>query len=1098
MPEEGCVVPKLDGVRKVLVIGSGGIVIAQAAEFDYSGSQCLKALKEEGVETVLVNPNVATIQTSMKMADKVYLEPCTPDVIEKIIKKEKPDSVLLGFGGQTALNVGVQLARSGVFKREGVQVLGTSIQAIDVTEDRLLFKLAMEAADVPIPQSGAAYTIAEALTIAADIGYPVIVRTAYMLGGGGAGIAYDVAQLKTIVDQALEWSIERQVLVEQYLGHWKEIEYEVMRDYADNTIVVATLENLDPMGIHTGDSIVVAPTQTLTNNEYQLLRSASIRVIRSVGIVGECNIQFALDPHSERYVVIEVNPRMSRSSALASKATGYPLAYIAAKLAIGYNLTELTNKVTGVTTACFEPALDYIVVKVPRWDFQKFPGQVNRFLGPMMKSVGEVMSIARSFEEAIQKALRGLDVGKAGLVGNAGDDDEEPPDTLREALQHPTDERLFKVAKAIKAGLSFDEINRLTGIDHWFLAKIWGIVAMERTLRRLSLMDGDEALRPHLREAKRLGFSDAQIAAYWQTDELTVRALRKREGIVPQFKIVDTMAAEWPSKTNYCYVTYGDEEDDVDFRTDVEKVVVLGAGCIRIGSSVEFDYCTMNTAWAMKEEGVDEVIVVNNNPETVSTDYDMSDKLYFEELTLERVLDILDREEPLGVVVSVGGQTPNNLALPLARQGIRLLGTSASSIDRAEDRSKFSALLDHLGIAQPYWSSVTSIRALKAFGQTTGYPVLIRPSYVLSGAAMRVAYDEEDLVNYVKLATEVSRDHPVVVSKFFAQAKEVEVDAISDGRDTLIGAVIEHIEFAGTHSGDASMVIPPQTLSRRVDATIQDCTRRIARALNIKGPFNIQFIVKDDHVYIIECNLRASRSIPYTSKAMGIPMIWISAKVMLGRTLRSLNCLKKPPMMHIAVKVPTFSFMRLKGADPILGVEMTSTGEVACIDYDFASAYLKALRASNLVIPRPEKPVLIAVRDEDQPHAVEIAAKLQKMDFDIVAPEDTAAALTAAGIPHVKALKAEPGGDIGDSVLDYLINRQIGLIIHSPPFGERTDSVEGYLLRRTAVEFLIPVITNIETAKTLVNSMEQTGYDFSSRVLPLNDLLQHAPLSKHI
>jgi carbamoyl-phosphate synthase large subunit len=1091
-------VPKFRGVRKVLMIGSGGIVIAQAAEFDYSGSQCLKALKEEGVETVLVNPNVATIQTSMKMADKVYLEPCTPDVVEKIIKKEKPDGILLGFGGQTALNVGVQLARSGVFKREGVRVLGTSIQAIDVTEDRLLFKQAMEEADVPIPQSGAAYSVTEALAIAADIGYPVIVRTAYMLGGGGAGIAHDAGELKGIVEQALEWSIERQVLVEQYLGHWKEIEFEVMRDYADNTITIAALENLDPMGIHTGDSIVVAPTQTLTNSEYQLLRSASIRVIRSVGIVGECNIQFALNPHSEQYVAIEVNPRMSRSSALASKATGYPLAYIAAKLAVGYNLTELTNKVTGVTTACFEPALDYIVVKVPRWDFQKFPGQVNRFLGPMMKSVGEVMSIARSFEEAIQKAIRGLDVGKIGLVGNAGDDDEESLDALRDVLQHPTDERLFKVAKAIKAGLGLEEINRLTGIDGWFLSKIRRIVEMERILQGLSLAASEEVLRPHLRAAKRLGFADTQIAAYWKTDEVTIRELRKRGGIVPCFKIVDTMAAEWPATTNYCYLTYGDEEDDVAFKTDTEKVVVLGAGCIRIGSSVEFDYCTMNTAWAMKEEGVDEVIVVNNNPETVSTDYDMSDKLYFEELTLERVLDILDREEPLGVVVSVGGQTPNNLALPLANQGVRLLGTSASSIDRAEDRSKFSALLDHLGISQPYWSNVTSIRALKAFGQATRYPVLIRPSYVLSGAAMRVAYDEDDLVDYVKLATEVSREHPVVVSKFFSKAKEVEVDAISDGRDTLIGAVIEHIEFAGTHSGDASMVIPPQTLSRGVIATIQDCTRRIARALNIKGPFNIQFIVKDDHVYIIECNLRASRSIPYTSKAMGIPLIWIGAKVMLGRTLRGLNCLKRPSMMHVAVKAPTFSFMRLKGADPILGVEMTSTGEVACIDYDFASAYLKALRASNLVIPRPEKPVLIAVREEDRPHAGEIAAKLQKMGFDIVAPEDTATALTAAGIPHVKAVKPGRAGDAGDNVLDLLWTRQIGLIIHSPPFGDRTGSAEGYLLRRTAVEFLIPVITNIETARALVNSMAQNGYESSSHVLLLNDLLQHAPLSKHI
>lgn len=1090
--------PKFSGVKKVLVIGSGGIVIAQAAEFDYSGSQCLKALKEEGVETILVNPNVATIQTSMKMADKVYLEPCTTDVIEKIIKKEKPDGVLLGFGGQTALNVGVQLARSGIFEREGVRVLGTSIKAIDVTEDRLLFKNAMEEANVPIPKSGAAYSVDEAFEIVAEVGYPVIVRTAYMLGGGGAGIAYNAGQLKEIVERALEWSIEHQVLVEQYLGNWKEIEFEVMRDYDDNTITIASLENVDPMGIHTGDSIVVAPTQTLTNSEYQLLRSASIRVIRSVGIVGECNVQFALDPHSERYVAIEVNPRMSRSSALASKATGYPLAYIAAKLAVGYNLTELLNKVTGVTTACFEPALDYIVVKVPRWDFQKFPGQLNRLLGPMMKSVGEVMSIARSFEEAIQKAVRGLDIGKIGLVGNEGDDDSESLEELRDALEHPTDERLFKVAKAIKYGMSIEEINRLSGIDGWFLYKIRRIVEMERTLQQLSLEAEEEVLFTHIRAAKTLGFSDQQIAKYLNTEELTIREFRKRVGVVPSFKIVDTMAAEWPSQTNYCYLTYGDEEDDVDFKKGKEKVVVLGAGCIRIGSSVEFDYCTMNTAWAMKEEGVDEVIVVNNNPETVSTDYDMSDKLYFEELTLERVLDILDREDPLGVVVSVGGQTPNNLALPLAKQGVRLIGTSASSIDRAEDRSKFSALLDHLGIPQPYWSSLTSIQALKAFGEDTGYPVLIRPSYVLSGAAMRVAYDEGELVDYVKLATEVSREHPIVVSKFFSKAKEVEVDAVSDGRDTLIGSVIEHIEFAGTHSGDASMVIPPQTLSRRVISTIQDYTRRIARALNIKGPFNIQFIVKNDRVYIIECNLRASRSIPYTSKAMGIPLIWIGAKVMLGRTLRGLNCLKKPQMMHVAVKAPTFSFMRLKGADPILGVEMTSTGEVACIDYDFSSAYLKALRASNLVIPTPEKPVLITVREEDRRHAVEIASKLRKMDFELVATEETAKILEEAGVPEVKVLKKLRDGDGSDSVIDYLYNRRIGLIIHGPTFGDKTDSEEGYTLRRMAVELLIPVITNIETARALVNSMEKNGYDSSPRILLLNDLLKNAPLSKHI
>jgi carbamoyl-phosphate synthase large subunit len=1090
--------PKSRGVKKALVIGSGGIVIAQAAEFDYSGSQCLKALKEEGVETILVNPNVATIQTSMKMADKVYLEPCTADVVEQIIKKEKPDGILLGFGGQTALNIGVQLARRGVLQREGVKVLGTSIKAIDVTEDRLLFKNAMERSDVPIPKSDAAYSVTEALKIAAEVGYPVIVRTAYMLGGGGAGIAYNASQLKEIVEQALEWSIEHQVLVEQYLGNWKEIEFEVMRDYDDNTIIVAALENLDPMGIHTGDSIVVAPTQTLTNEEYQLLRSASIRVIRSVGIVGECNIQFALDPYSERYVAIEVNPRMSRSSALASKATGYPLAYIAAKLALGYNLPELSNKITGVTTACFEPALDYIVVKVPRWDFQKFPGQVNKFLGPMMKSVGEVMSIARSFEEAIQKAIRELDIGKIGLVGNEGDDDFESLEELKASLQHPTDERIFKVAGALKRGVSVEEINRLSGIDKWFLYKIRKIVDAERTLKELSLNTDREALVNHLRRAKKLGFSDRQIAKYVNADELTVRELRKQMGILPSFKLVDTLAAEWPAQTNYCYLTYGDEEDDVDFEAGKEKVVVLGAGCIRIGSSVEFDYCTMNAAWAIKEEGVDEVIVVNNNPETVSTDYDMSDKLYFEELTLERVLDILDREHPTGVVVSVGGQTPNNLALPLARQGIKLLGTSAGSIDRAEDRSKFSALLDHLGIPQPMWSSLTSITAVKEFGTKVGYPILVRPSYVLSGAAMRVAYNEGELVDYIKLATEVSPEHPIVVSDFFLNAKEVEVDAVSDGKDTLVAAVIEHIEFAGTHSGDASMTIPPQTLSRRTINTIQDYTRRVARALNIKGPFNIQFIVKNGQVYIIECNLRASRSIPYTSKATGIPLIWIGAKVMLGMTLRGLNCLKRPKIMHVAVKAPTFSFMRLKGVDPILGVEMTSTGEVACIDYDFASAYLKALRASNLVLPTPEKPVLVAVRDEDSEYAVEIAAKLRKLGFKVAATRKTAQAIMEAGGASVTVLKDIDDAGEGEAIIDYLVERRIGFIIHSPTFEDEKGVGKGYTLRRMAVEFLIPVITNLETARALVDSMAQNGYDSTSRVLLLNDLLKNAPLSKHI
>jgi len=1095
--EEGCLLPKFQDISKVLVIGSGGIVIAQAAEFDYSGSQCLKALREEGIETVLVNPNIATIQTSMRMADKVYLEPCTPDVVESIIHKEKPDGILLGFGGQTAINVGVQLARKGVFEREGVRVLGTSIQAIDITEDRLLFKEAMEAANVPIPQSNAAYTVNQALEIAEKIGYPVIVRTAYMLGGGGAGVAYDAEQLSQIVERALGWSMDNQVLIEQYLHHWKEIEYEVVRDYDDNTIIVATLENIDPLGIHTGDKSVVSPTQTLTNREYQILRDASQRVIRSVGIVGECNIQFGLDPKSERYVVIEVNPRMSRSSALASKATGYPLAYVAAKLAIGYALPELLNKVTGVTTACFEPSLDYVVVKIPRWDFQKFPGNVDRRLGPMMKSVGEVMSIARSFEEAYQKAVRELDIGKVGLVGNPGDDDPVPLNQLREELKVPTDDRIYKIAKALKLGLAEEEISELTGVDKWFIYKFRNIVEMEKTLRDLSIESDEETLREALAEAKRLGFSDPQIASYLKTDEFTIRELRKRGGILPSFKIVDTMGAEWAAKTNYCYVTYGDEKDDVDFG-DREKAIVLGAGCIRIGSSVEFDYCTMHTAWALKEEGIDEVIVVNNNPETVSTDFDMSDKLYFEELTLERVLDIVDREDPLGVVVSVGGQTPNNLALLLAKLGVRLLGTSGNSIDRAEDRSKFSALLDRLEIPQPVWSSFTSLDEMRNFASKVGYPILVRPSYVLSGAAMRVARDEKELMDYVHLATELSPDHPIVVSKFMLNAKEVEVDAVSDGHDTLIGAIIEHIELAGTHSGDASMVIPPQTLPQAVMERIEDYTAKMARALNIRGPFNVQYLVKDRKVYVIECNLRASRSAPYTSKATGIPLIWIGAKVMMGKTLRELNVLKRPKSVHVAVKAPTFSFMRLKGADPVLGVEMTSTGEVACLDYSFAGAYIKALMASNLTIPSPEKPILITVRDQDQPGAVDLARKLTGMSYPIFATKGTAEALRKGGVPNVTVVrKVHKEGD-GTDILEYLRERKIGLVINIPSAAGRESLDDEYIIRRTAVEFFVPVITRMETAKALVDSLEQNGYISTPRTFLLEDLLAGAPIDKYV
>jgi len=814
-----------------------------------------------------------------------------------------------------------------------------------------------------------------------------------------------------------------------------------------------------------------------------------------VKVIGECNIQFGLDPYSEDYVAIEVNARMSRSSALASKATGYPLAYIAAKLAIGYTLPELLNKVTGVTTACFEPALDYIVVKIPRWDFQKFPGPVDRRLGPQMKSVGEVMSIAHSFEEALQKAIRELEIGRDGLVGGSEDDERESLEKLREELRYPTDERLFKIPKALKAGMSVQEIYKLTGIDPWFLFKIKKIVDMEKKLRGLSLSKAEAALIKNIREAKRLGFSDKQISRFMNVDEDIVRGFRKKHRIIPAFKIVDTMAAEWASKTNYCYATYDDKEDDVDFKKGKRKALVLGAGCIRIGSSVEFDYCTMNTAWSIKEEGVDEVIVMNNNPETVSTDYDMSDKLYFEEMTLERVLDIIDKERPMGVVVSVGGQTPNSLALPLAKRGVRLLGTSADSIDRAEDRSKFSTLLDRLGIPQPVWNSLTSLKAAKEFAGKIGYPVIIRPSYVLSGAAMRVARNEEELMDYISIAARVSPEHPVVISKFMENAKEVEVDAVSDGRDMLIGAIIEHIELAGTHSGDATMVIPPQTLSPDTIATIEDYTERIARAMVIRGPFNIQFLVKNNTVHIIELNLRASRSMPYTSKAVGIPLIRIAAKVMLGKTLRELNVLKKPPMLHVAVKSPMFSFMRLKGADPVLGVEMTSTGEVACIDYDYAGALIKALVAAGLTVPAPGKPILLTVRDEDQRDAVKMARILQNIGYKVFATRGTAEVLQDAGIKNVKVLRKI--SEKKDDIIGRIVKRDIGMVVNTPSVLRRETMDDGYVIRRTATEFLVPVITRIETAMALVKALEENAFTMI-RARSLNEFIASSPMSKDI
>jgi carbamoyl-phosphate synthase large subunit len=1086
--------PKFDWIRKVLVLGSGAIKIGEAAEFDYSGSQCLKALKEEGIETVLVNPNIATIQTDPRLSGKVYLLPVTPEYVEKVIEKERPDGILLGFGGQTALNCGVELAREGVYKKYGVKVLGTPIEAIEDTGNRERFRQAMIKANVSPLKSKSATTVREALEVANEIGYPVMVRVAYTLGGKGAGVARNSWELREIVTRGLAQSRITQVLVEEYVGHWKEVEYEVMRDYADNCLTVCNMENFDPMGVHTGDSIVVAPSQTLSNREYHLIRSTSIDVIRSLGIVGECNIQWALHPKSEEFRVIEVNSRMSRSSALASKVTGYPLAYIATKLSIGYTLPELINKVTEVTTACFEPALDYITVKIPRWDLQKFKN-ADRHIGPQMRSVGEVMSIGRCFEEALQKAVRMLDTGKLGLVCNPEDSEPEPAETIKDALVNPTDERLFKIVKALKIGISIEEIYRLSGVDPFFLHKIKNIINMEGKLRALTLKDS--TARGTLHEAKRIGFSDEQIAVCIGTSEAEVRQFRKTANIIPAIKQIDTLAAEWPAKTNYLYLTYGGDEDDIELSSDKSKVMVLGAGVFRIGSSVEFDWCGVNTIWALKKYGIQEAIMVNYNPETVSTDYDVSDKLYFEELTTERILDIYEKENPLGVIASVGGQIPNNLALRLAASGVKLLGTSAEDIDSAEDRSKFSALLDQLGIPQPSWSKLTSINDAKRFAEKIGYPVIVRPSYVLSGSAMRVAHDETALENFLNLAAKVSRDHPVVISRFVDKAREVEVDGVSDGETCVIGSIMEHVENAGVHSGDATMSIPPHTLSVEVQKKIEDATRRIVKALKIKGPYNIQYLVKEGAVYVIECNLRASRSMPFVSKTRGINLIELATLAMLDKKFEELKTCGLPPTLHVGVKVPQFSFMRLSGADPVLGVEMLSTGEVACLGENFADAFSKALQSAEFKIPPRGGSVLITVGGaEPKRRVVPLARAFEEMGFKIYATEHTAEALQAAGINSVSVLHKVKEASENPNILDYLQENKIDLVINVP-MGNKQKSysdvlTDGYIIRRKAVEFNVPVITNLELASALVGVLKQKEGD-GVTIRSLNEYMDDLP-----
>lgn len=1086
--------PKFDWIHKVLVLGSGAIKIGEAAEFDYSGSQCIKALREEGIETVLINPNIATIQTDPRLSGKVYLLPVTPEFVEKVIAKERPDGILLGFGGQTALNCGIELAKTGVLDKYNVKVLGTPISAIEDTGDRERFRQAMLKADVPPLKSRSATSITQAMEIAAEIGYPVIVRVAYTLGGKGSGVAHDVTELKDIVTRGIAQSRIGQVLIEEYVGHWKEVEYEVMRDYADNCLTVCNMENFDPMGVHTGDSIVVAPSQTMTNREYHRIRSISINAIRHLGIVGECNIQWALNANSEECRVIEVNSRLSRSSALASKVTGYPLAYIATKLTIGYLLPELINKVTEVTTACFEPALDYITVKIPRWDLQKFKN-ADRHVGPQMRSVGEVMAIGRCFEEALQKAVRMLDIGKIGLVCNPEDAEPETEERIRDELANPTDERLYKIVKGIKIGISVKEIYRLSGVDPFFLNKIKNIIEMEEILKTLNL--GEESAIEVIREAKRIGFSDQQIAVCQRTDELTIRKYRKNVNIIPAIKQIDTLAAEWPAKTNYLYLTYGGDQDDIELTKNSSKVIVLGAGVFRIGSSVEFDWCGVNTIWALKKNGIEEAIMVNYNPETVSTDYDVSDKLYFEELTTERIMDIYDKENPMGVITSVGGQIPNNLSMKLTDCGAKILGTTAEDVDLAEDRSKFSALLDQLGISQPGWSKLQSIDEAKRFAQGIGYPVIVRPSYVLSGSAMRVAYNEVSLENFLNLAAKVSPDHPVVISKFITRAKEVEVDGVSDGENVFIGAIMEHVENAGVHSGDATMTIPPQALKLEVQKDIENATIRIVKALKIKGPYNIQYLVKDDVVNVIECNLRASRSMPFVSKVRGINMIDLATLAMLGKSIGHIQLSPMKVAPHVGVKVPQFSFMRLSGADPVLGVEMLSTGEVACLGENFSDAFSKALQAAEVNIPSKDGAVLISVGgdQERKKRVIPIAKSLAEMGFRIYATAHTAEVLNASGVKTTVLFKVKDA-QVNPNILDYLQARKIDLVINVP-IANRESSfsdilTDGYVIRRQAVEFNIPVITNLQLAEALVDVLkkkEQNGISIRS----LNEYMDNIP-----
>ena len=1057
---------KENNIKKVLLLGSGALKIGEAGEFDYSGSQALKALKEEGIYTVLINPNIATVQTSEGVADQIYFLPVTPYFVEKVIEKERPDGIMLAFGGQTALNCGVALYKGGVLEKYNVQVLGTPVQAIIDTEDRELFVEKLNEIDVKTIKSEAVENAEDARRAAAALGYPVIVRAAYALGGLGSGFCDNEQELNVLVEKAFSFS--PQVLVEKSLRGWKEVEYEVVRDRFDNCITVCNMENFDPLGIHTGESIVIAPSQTLSNTDYHKLRELAIRIIRHIGIVGECNVQYAYDPQSEDYRVIEVNARLSRSSALASKATGYPLAFVAAKLGLGYGLFDLKNSVTRTTSAFFEPALDYVVCKIPRWDLGKFHG-VDKELGSSMKSVGEVMAIGRTFEEAIQKGLRMIGQGMHGFVENK---ELVIPD-IDKALREPTDKRIFVISKAFRAGYTVDQVHELTKIDRWFLEKLMNIM---RTSRELHDWAGNHKLLSDLPDdllykAKRQGFSDFQVArAIGMEGEmedaiLAVRRHRKDRGIVPVVKQIDTLAAEYPAQTNYLYLTYSGTANDVRYLGDHRSIVVLGSGAYRIGSSVEFDWCGVQALNTIRKEGYRSVMI-NYNPETVSTDYDMCDRLYFDELTFERVMDILDLENPHGVIVSTGGQIPNNLALRLDAQHVRILGTSARSIDNAEDRDKFSAMLDRIGVDQPEWSALTSMEDINAFIQKVGFPVLVRPSYVLSGAAMNVCSNQEELERFLQLAANVSKKHPVVVSQFIEHAKEVEMDAVAQQGEIIAYAISEHIEFAGVHSGDATIQFPPQKLYVETVRRIKRISREIAKELNISGPFNIQFLARDNDIKVIECNLRASRSFPFVSKVLKLNFIELATKIMLGIPV------EKPDknlfdLDYVGIKASQFSFNRLQKADPVLGVDMASTGEVGCIGDDTSCAVLKAMLSVGYRIPQ-QNILLSTGSTEQKVDMLPAARQLQRKGYKLFATGGTSKFLTENGVENTRVYW--PSEEGRPQALDMLHKKEIDMVVNIPKNLTAGELSNGYKIRRAAIDLNIPLITNARLASAFINA----------------------------